>query len=76
MKSRFESDEIGGEAGFVASIEKLGFTLIRKVGALSMNEKNVENTHFGLFFFKKTHNTNRKKASTIPSLKACLYKKR
>lgn len=33
MKSRFESDEIGGEAGFVASIEKLGFTLIRKVGA-------------------------------------------
>ena len=41
-----------------------------------MNEKNVENTHFGLFFFKKTHSTNRKKASTIPSLKACLYKKR
>ena len=75
----FESEEIGGESGFVRNIEKLGFKLLRKVSemkASTVDAQNVDNTHFGLFFFKKVKAVSRKKAAGIPSLKACLYKKR
>ena len=32
VRSRFESESIGGEQGFIRNIEKLGFKLYRKVG--------------------------------------------
>ena len=67
VRSRFESESIGGEQGFIRNIEKLGFKLYRK---------NTENTHFGLFFFKKVRGVNRQKTASIPSLKPCVYKKR
>ena len=67
VRSRFESQEIGGESGFIKTIEKLGFKLIRK---------DTNNTHFGIFFFKKVSNTSKRKAKGIPALKACIYKKR
>ena len=38
VRSRFESESVGGEEGFVRSIEKLGFKLAKKVGDAARRE--------------------------------------
>ena len=38
VRSRFESESVGGEEGFVRSIEKLGFKLAKKVGEAARRE--------------------------------------
>lgn len=77
MRSRIDGEETGGEAGFIRIIESLGFRLIRKVLFGCRNDpKKTDNTHFALFFFKKVGEASPSKAKHIPSLKACIYKKR
>lgn len=48
VRSRFESESVGGEEGFVKSIEKLGFKLMKKVCAGRWDER-VEYEEYSLW---------------------------
>ncbi|DAZ98506.1 TPA: hypothetical protein N0F65_004943 [Lagenidium giganteum] len=65
VKSRFETEELGGISGFVDCMQKLGFDL---------KHKDEQNKMFALFEFTKTKRKPQKDVTI--ELKACEYKRR
>lgn len=65
VKSRFETEELGGVAGFIAVMKKMGFDLVRK---------DEQNKMFALFEFTKS--TRKPEANVQIELKPCEYKRR
>jgi ribosomal RNA-processing protein 8 len=66
VKSRFETDELGGVAGFVAVMKQMGFDL---------NRKDEQNKMFALFEFTKS-GSRKPDANAQIELKPCEYKRR
>lgn len=67
VRSRFQGDDIPGEAAFVALLHSQGF---------QSKSQNLESKIFAFFEFVKATNRQPKAPKSAVSLKACLYKKR